>query len=505
MKSKRSRFLKFALAIFSIAIACSAFAQSAPDAFNELQSAIEKETAQKKPAGQQDEQPGRFERDDGENAATAMLAQLRGAITRGEPSQLDQTLDQITLYFKSPTVRAAAEKLRAQIRSEREAKEKTLAEQIQSVLAKAAKAVQTATKPADLDDVLRDLSKAQEERLDVRISEAARNEINKLPAARQFVIHWQDYLANRDAGNTQQAIQNLQNASNSNAPELIPRSEILARIASLSVLPPEPADVMRDVMEKTKSLTDLPNALEALGKLTSRAGVPHTFNDPDVMLRNELSALYSAWQNYQAGVPTVIQLQQMPAAPQNADVAQMVFPLKMQLMRLVAPKVLGVDQKPSADEPFDAYFERIRADAMERLDVRLLLKLYDFQSKLAGTKDATPKPTIFDALVTAQNQEEAGQFLPAVISYETALKTGGDLVPPKIIGARLDAIKAAHRAEFEQGMQRFLNAAEPTPAPRPFTNTAAPVSVAVPGDAARWSVAPREPAARESATPMPAH
>ena len=60
------------------------------------------------------------------------------------------------------------------------------------------------------------------------------------------------------------------------------------------------------------------------------------------------------------------------------------------------------------------------------------------------------------ALLAAQNQEEAGQWMLAVISYQRGLRFGGEYVSPRGIGTRLDAIKAAHPAEYDQGLQWFL-------------------------------------------------
>ena len=66
-----------------------------------------------------------------------------------------------------------------------------------------------------------------------------------------------------------------------------------------------------------------------------------------------------------------------------------------------------------------------------------------------------------ELFVSANNQEIAGQYSLAVLSYEQALASGTDLVPPKIIGERLAAIKADHLQEFQQGLDLYLT--PPTP------------------------------------------
>jgi hypothetical protein len=60
-----------------------------------------------------------------------------------------------------------------------------------------------------------------------------------------------------------------------------------------------------------------------------------------------------------------------------------------------------------------------------------------------------------EPLVAAQNQDEAGQFTQAVASYQSALRNGGELVPARQIGQRLDTIKAEHPNEFAAGMEIF--------------------------------------------------
>lgn len=50
-----------------------------------------------------------------------------------------------------------------------------------------------------------------------------------------------------------------------------------------------------------------------------------------------------------------------------------------------------------------------------------------------------------------------------MVSYETALKYGADVVPAKHIGERLEKMKAAHPKEFEQGFQRFMAGLQPVP------------------------------------------
>ncbi|MFL6589892.1 MAG: hypothetical protein ACJ8M4_06935, partial [Chthoniobacterales bacterium] len=130
--------------------------------------------------------------------------------------------------------------------------------------------------------------------------------------------------------------------------------------------------------------------------------------------------------------------------------------LKLELTRLVLPRFLQVQEKAAADELVDSYVERMMRLAFERCDPRLIQRVYHVRNAINGNGNAFQFSPGLDALLAAKNQDDAGQFLPAVISYQRALRLGGELVPAESIGKRLAAIKAANPAEYEAGMKKFL-------------------------------------------------
>lgn len=483
------------------AFASAAIADDTADAMKALQTAIEKEAAQKKP---DEERMDRYGRGD---MSAMFLAQLRTALSRGESTQLDELLNQIPVYLKSDAVREAADKLRTAVNSERVAKDQAFAAQIEAAISSAAKAVQEAKKPADLDETLSNLARAQEQS-EGRYSDRQRSRMDKARNARQFVTRWQDYLSNRDAGNLPQAIQQLQNVSNEGSAELIPRSEILARIQELSK-PKEsgtnkvqetnqvqetPAQKISAILAGTKSLDEIPSASEALAKIQKPND---NWNDPALKTKKELDALRQAYLEYQAGLPCQLPVRSSQGNPQDIDAFNAVLPLRIALLRLTLPRYLNTGEALNLgpDETIQKYLDRIMSEAQARADARLIGRVKELQDALSGTQNTGNTIAFLQPLLAAQNQEAAGQYLPAVISYQLALKTGGELVPAKAIGSRLEAIKAAHSEDYEKGLQMFLNNQIPAQPQNFYRNMQPVTSIAIPGTAATKPAASPSPSA----------
>jgi hypothetical protein len=72
-----------------------------------------------------------------------------------------------------------------------------------------------------------------------------------------------------------------------------------------------------------------------------------------------------------------------------------------------------------------------------------------------------------DDLLAGINQEAAGQYALAVVSYQNALKVSDTTIPAKFIGARLAAIKKDHSEDYDDGMRTLTSppAGRNVPAP----------------------------------------
>jgi hypothetical protein len=448
----------------TLALPLPLLAQNSSAALGELEAAIRKESASRKPvpAG------ARAYYQNADAAWPQLIAQLKDAIESGQEQEFGNILNEVTSIFHSNAVLDAVNKLRAAAHTEQQEKEKARKAQVDTLLAATAQKLQTAKEPADLDSTLDDLAKI-DTRWENYPSALGREQGDRLRAARQFVMRWQDYLSNRGVGKYQDATQNLRNLVDGVA-ELMPRSRILALINEMSgSTEVSPADRVSAIMSKVKTLDDIPSAILELD--TIRTG--NVIDDPQNVVTaivSLLNSIESTYQNYEAGLPCyfALTLDKINGFPINGQAEALALPLRVQLMRIVFPRYLGVPEKPTPDETLQAYLNRVMSEASARLDARLMTRTFTLLIGLSDKQDS-PSPEVFEILVAGQNQEEAGEYVPAVLSYERALKLGGDYVPAKVVGDHLAQIKSAHPADYASALQKFM--AEPGSTPPPMGNS----------------------------------
>ena len=356
---------------------------------------------------------------------------------------------------------------------------------IDAAVAAAAKAAQSATKAADLDETINNLFHLQE-----AIGQQARD--GRLQRVHQFLLSWQDYLAYAEQGNFLDALKTLQSAKENDESFVIPRSRILAAIGTLahrSTLQTRsatqqaarelPTDAIKTILAKAATLDAIPAAQDALDRLQPRTNPVDDSNNPYAATTNELAAIYRAYQCYKAGLPCKLSFK-----PQNEDAFTSTLPLRIQLVRLVIPQILGIEpnSKPDPNESIQKYLNRTMAAACQSGDGHLIGRVQELQDALEGNQTGSATSLAFlNTLQAARNQEAAGQFTPAVISYEATLASGGNLAPTEAIGARLDAVKKDHPQDYDKGMQLFL--ANPPSSPSPYITMHSADGIIIPGDA----------------------
>lgn len=422
-------------------------------------------------------QPGAYP-----NAGRMLLSQLRNAMARNDSVQIEMALQGLSGAVDSEPLRKQCEDFSTQMRVEREAREKKSAEEINAALKRAAEAVRAAKKAADLDNVLHELGQLGERRNEQQSSNAVSNALNKVQPLQQFVARWQDYLANLASGNTQaaaEALNQLAGNNNMNQPDLIPRSEILARIQSLrqprqkhtednsnnekqpdALIVEKPLRFdksTRTIVFEIKKLDELKGVVEAFEDLKLKPEFGG-FNQSINAILETLLPLNRAYLELKAGLPTNIEITTRNL--ENSQLQSEVVPLRAELILLALPRYLGLPPKSApkpGEGPYD-FLARITDEAIARNDYLLASRARETQRLLqeGSRKDPNTKSQS-ELFVSANNQEVAGQYALAVLSYERALASGTDLVPPKIIGERLDAIKKDHPKEFQQGFDLYLS------------------------------------------------
>ena len=461
------RFIALLLVAQLIGSSANAETQTAAGALKQLEAAIQKELASR-PSPAPDRAAETYGRPDG---ARMLLAQVESAISSGETSRVEELLSQLPAYLTSEEVRTAATALRASLKQERESRQAASVAEVTAALRQAADAVHTATVPEELDEALRRLDQFRTTIVTVeRNYEPLRIVSAKVEPTLTFLKSWQDYLAARKNNNAERTRQSLQQLLNYSVPDIMPRSQILAELEKypatqeMKVEPPQPEQIERLVAE-TKSLDDLPQTIRRLQQYQSGG---HSYPASELVnaTLGTLVSLERTYREFQAGLPTKLE------GPSNYTrdlTSPAVTPLKAKLLLLVLPRYLNApsDITPGPTETVQEYLERALDDARARGHTELATRVRDVQKFLTtGVHQNTPEPAGLMLVNAGNNQELAGQFMLAVISYQNALRNGGDAVPAKAIGERLAAIRAAHPREYEDGMAAFLGSSDPKQSPR---------------------------------------
>lgn len=408
-----------------------------------------------------------------------LLNTLRSASEGDDLVQIESALQQLAAYLDSKALRAECARTAAQIRVLREAKEKQAIDEIETTLKRATEAILSAQRPADLDATLQALGKARSQ-----LSSHASRAEHQIEPAIQFVTQWQNYLAQKAAGDKKAAEGTLDRIIGMNQIALLPRSEILARrygrpptptptltpAPTLSATPtPRPhGEHFADVLEELKTPEDL---VPVMTKLVEWATDPSRVSPEEMPgLQNTIKSitlLVRAFQEFQAGLPVVLELLLNDPA-RSEPLGALLSPVRGQLVKLVLGRYVGAppELKIKPDEGAQEFLDRVIADAVSRADFMLATRARAAQQLLREGKTEVPKErTQAELFINGYNQERAGQFALAVTSYQKALSSGTEIVPPKAIGERLARIKTEYPTEFEEGLQAFLNPHFPTPPP----------------------------------------
>lgn len=436
-----------------------------------------------------------------------MFLRLRNAITTNDTTQIEEALQGLAITLDSAQLRKECEDLSGQLRIEREAKEKRAVDQINAALKHTEQVVHTAKKASDFDDLFSELANASSQGAAQPLSHAESAALNKIEPYTQFITSWQEYLADTEIGNIEGARQALQNLTggSTNLPYLIPRSEILARLQFMIQPPAQQPNQDNDqgnssagvsneptipTVEKplwfdkskriigfhVENLDQLDGVINALGDLKARSEFKGYSASIDDLLKT-LLPLDAAYKGFKAGLAVDIEI---PSG--NLDTSNLeneLIPLRAELITLALPRYLGLPPESKAKPGEGAYdfLERIEAEAIANSDFLLAAQVRDTEHLLVEGKQFDPNarftPQPYMAVVnqqaatsdekaqarlfvTAHNQDEAGQYALAVASYERALASGTDLVPPSLIGKQLAAIKSQHPDDFQHGLDLFF-------------------------------------------------
>ena len=339
------------------------------------------------------------------------------------------------------------------------------ATQMKAELQRAKDAVNSAKKPEDLDPVLFDLQKYQNNGFGFgmanTVSPGNQDLLQQLLSALEFTKQWQNYLSHLASGQTDQARNDLMAMSQNNfGPSLIPRSRLLAlmngqqapAVANTNPATTPEVPEAQKIIDGIKTLDDLPTALAKLNDLSQQ--------DPFAReTAQHLAPMVEVYMDLKNGLPTSVDIDFMGGLT-GAGVSIKANSL---LLKFILQHYFDTYKgaPPSDDETPAAYTARVKTDALAGQDWTLLKKAlmahaYLYRNVAVATGLPDNEAAGLDEVITGISQNEAGQYALAVESFQHALKAGNLDIPAKFIGEQLDAIKRDHPAEYGSGMEAFL-------------------------------------------------
>ncbi len=374
---------------------------------------------------------------------------------KGESSEMDSVLRAVITTNMDPTVQAAAKAVLEQVQAEKDARLAALKAQLADITARAQKAVQEAKETKDLDGLMAELQKLSPNRQNLRDQET-QIAVADIDRVYRDLVNWQDYLAYFNSGQLEQARQSLERLSDRDRtaePSLLPRSEILLRLAK--VTPPERSR-QRPSSETEKAappdLTPIFEAVKTLDDLAAAAQKARDLKNVDTYDLRRLSLLASRYSDAKNGLPVSIELERDYGTNRWTPGLER---LRGMVLMYLLPRYLGDGAgQPKPEETVDNYLKRIFADAESRSDLAMLQRV--IQAQLTVRTDLS-KPRSAMRVLSGLNQEIAGQQGMAVISYQYALKEPFDIIPATLIGVRLAAIKKANPTEYEAAMKQYFS------------------------------------------------
>ncbi len=377
---------------------------------------------------------------------------------------IEQLAQQLMAAHPSDAVQSAGEDLIAQLESRRKTRIDAYTSEANAVLAKVPDAVTQAKKPSDLDEILKDLQTLQNPQGAVGYGYDGPPVLaTKIMATFQFVTQWQDYLSALGSGNAERAQNSLRMILENrqlDAPHFFPRSEILARMVEAEGRKPADAAPGGEVMDPDVILAKItkPEELEPALPELARIAPPPGMRPWDW---SGLMALAKARDDALAGFNVQLDLKLAMNGPIWGDNVSRI--VAMELLVLL-PHYFGTDvsDPPKEGETVNAYLDRLSASASAAGDLALLQRVLAVKVALGSPNGNFVAPSTQEFLA-GLSQDAGGQYEPAVISYENALRNADDFLPVRIVGERLAAIKAAHPDDFQQGLTAFL--APPSPGP----------------------------------------
>ncbi len=334
--------------------------------------------------------------------------------------------------------------------------------QMRAQLQRTKDAVNAAKKPEDLDPVLFDLQKYENNgfgfggAVSGDFTPEKQRLYQQLVSAAEFTKSWQSYLSHTATGQADQARNDLYSLLQNNyGSGLMPRSHLLALQAGQQA-PPVAANgaAVQPVVAEAQKIIDGINTLDdmqgALEQLNSRG-------QEDALAREDaqhLAPMVEAYGDLKHGLPTNVSIDFMGGVT-GAGVSIKVNSL---LLKFILQHYFDTYKGPPPrdDETPADYAQRVKSDALAGSDLVLLKKALTVHSWMfRNVTNATPDDETagFDDLTSGINQQAAGQYAQAVVAYLRALKSGNPQHPRQVHrrATRRHQARPPRRLRFRDG------------------------------------------------------
>ncbi|MEQ1860627.1 MAG: hypothetical protein ABMA13_11890 [Chthoniobacteraceae bacterium] len=350
--------------------------------------------------------------------------------------------------FPSPKIEQIAQALAREASREVAEREKRVVAEIEKLIEAQAIPALNARTAAEIDAPLAALNKAQSRQSVRRESRKMQSATEQLRNAITFLTQWQDYLAAKEAGNTEQTRSALNNltASGREYP-FVPRSKLLALLHSAQNPSPGPqAGSITALIAGIKSIDDLAGAARQIGHSVKIRTSQESEAASDL---RELADTYAKVKDGQAAFFRV---------PNSGLSSDLLTPVREMVFAFVLPRMLqfedGLHPVRPGENP-SGYLRRMLQEGQQQQDWVLVGRVLATSRSLnlLGSVSPTADSAALSQFLAALNFQKAKQYALAVEAFQAALKTGSEVVPAELIGQHLEKIRAEHSREFDEGVQ----------------------------------------------------